>query len=86
MARLAKLSPKNQLTLPKDVVSHYPDVHYFEIRDSGTEITLAPVLIPSGKDEKAWEGLEKIRKRIADAGITERDIEEAAAWARKKKR
>jgi hypothetical protein len=34
-ARLAKKTSKNQLTLPKAIVEHFPDVDYFNVREEG---------------------------------------------------
>ena len=71
---LAKKTVKNQLTLPKAVVSRFPGVEYFEVSTDGSTITLKP-LRPSRLDE--------VRSKIARLGITEQDITDAIAWARR---
>ena len=70
---LAKLTTKNQLTLPKAVVTRFPGVEHFEVSTDGTAITLKP-LRPSRLDE--------VRAKLADLGITEQDIADAITWAR----
>jgi hypothetical protein len=35
---LAKVTSKNQITLPKAVVSQFPGVEYFEVRAEGEKI------------------------------------------------
>jgi len=77
---LCKKTYKNQITLPKKVMENFEGVEYFnaDIRDG--KIVLDPVqLIPLG-----MKGMENIRKKIEDLGLTEEEIEKAVAWARKK--
>jgi len=70
---LAKLTTKNQLTLPKAVVTRFAGVEHFDVSTDGSVITLKP-LRPSKADE--------VRQHLADLGITEQDITDAIAWAR----
>jgi bifunctional DNA-binding transcriptional regulator/antitoxin component of YhaV-PrlF toxin-antitoxin module len=70
---LAKLTTKNQLTLPKAVAKQFPGVEHFEISTDGSAITLKP-LRPSKADE--------VREHLAKLGITEQDVADAIAWAR----
>jgi hypothetical protein len=72
---LAKMTVKNQITLPKAVTKSFPGVEYFEVSSDGTSITLRP-LRPNRADEA--------RARLAAMGITEQDVEDAIAWARGK--
>jgi len=71
---LAKKTSKNQLTLPKAVVQHFAGVDYFDVSTDGLSITLKP-LRPSRLDE--------IRAKLEQLGITEQDVSDAVAWARK---
>lgn len=71
---LAKLSVKNQLTLPKPVAARFPGVDYFEVSTDGNLITLKPFQ-RSRADE--------VREHLAQLGITEQDVKDAIAWARK---
>ena len=84
MARLAKLSPKNQITLPKDVISHYAGTEYFEIRDTGEGIYLEPVKTLHAKSDK--DPLDVFREHVERLGITEKDVADAVKWARTKRR
>ncbi|WP_058185457.1 hypothetical protein [Terracidiphilus gabretensis] len=71
---LAKLTVKNQLTLPKAVTSRFEGIEYFEIATDGTSITLRPLRL-SRADE--------VRARLDKLGIGEQDIANSIAWARK---
>jgi bifunctional DNA-binding transcriptional regulator/antitoxin component of YhaV-PrlF toxin-antitoxin module len=70
---LAKLTVKNQLTIPKAVVTRFSGVEYFDVSTDGSAITLKP-LRPSRLDE--------VRDKLAQLGITEQDVADAIAWAR----
>jgi hypothetical protein len=70
---LAKLTVKNQLTLPKAVITRFSGVEYFDVSTDGSAILLKP-LRPS-KIEEVWAHLEKL-------GITEQDVDDAVRWAR----
>jgi hypothetical protein len=70
---LAKLTVKNQLTLPKAVVTRFAGVEYFDVSTDGTLITLKP--LQRSRIEEVWAHLEKL-------GITEQDVGDAVAWAR----
>jgi len=73
---LAKLTSKNQLTLPKAIVGQFPGARYFEVRAEKGRIVLVPVNVTS---------LEGVWRKIESLGITEKDIEGAVRWARKRK-
>jgi hypothetical protein len=70
---LAKLTVKNQLTLPKAVIKGFSGVEYFDVGTDGESIILKP-LRPSRLDE--------VRDKLARLGITEQDLTDAIAWAR----
>jgi hypothetical protein len=70
---LAKLTTKNQLTLPKAVATRFSGVEYFEVSTDGRSITLKP--FQRSRIEEVWAHLEKL-------GITEQDVNDAVAWAR----
>lgn len=72
---LAKKTSKNQITLPKAVVTQFPDIDYFEVRSDGSSITLWP-LRKSRADE--------VRARLDELGIREDDVRAAVVWARKR--
>lgn len=70
---LTKKTSKNQITLPKSVVTHFPDVDYFDVQEEGDRIILLPV-----RPNQA----EKVREKLADIGLGEEDVNDAIAWAR----
>ena len=73
---LAKLTSKNQLTLPKAVVGEFPGTRYFEVRAEKGRIVLVPARVAS---------LDGVWRKIESLGIREKDIEDAVRWARAKK-
>ena len=70
---LAKKTTKNQITLPKAVVTKFHGIDYFDVTTDGDRIVLRP-LRESRTDE--------VRARLAQLGIAEQDVEDAVAWAR----
>jgi hypothetical protein len=73
---LAKKTVKNQITLPKAVVTRFKGVDYFDVSTDGTSIVLRPLRM-SRADE--------VRARLAELGIEEKDVSAAISWARKSK-
>ena len=71
---LAKLTSKNQLTLPKAVISDFPDTRYFDVTREDGRIVLTPVRIGRA---------DAVRRKIADLGLSEADVAAAVAWARR---
>ena len=71
---LAKLTSKNQLTLPKAVLDKLPAATYFEVQAEGGRIILTPVRISR---------VDAVREKLVQLGITEDDVEDAVRWARR---
>lgn len=71
---LAKKTVKNQITLPKTVVSKFGNVEYFDVSTDGETIVLRPLRL-SRADE--------VRARLEQLGIKEQDVYDAVTWARK---
>jgi len=71
---LAKKTIKNQITLPKKIVDLFPDVEYFNVSVEDDCIVLEPL-----KPDRAHE----VRKILASLKISEDDVTDAVAWARK---
>ena len=46
---LSKLTSKNQLTIPKDIIKNFPSTEYFEIVAEGGRMILTPVVINSAE-------------------------------------
>jgi len=78
---LAKKTTKNQLTLPKEIAEQFPGVDLFDATVERNRIVLVPV-----KVTPIATSLESIREKMEKLGISEGDIVDAVAWARKKKR
>lgn len=74
---LAKLTSKNQLTLPKAVLADFPGAEYFEVTEENGRIVLTPVRINRS---------DAVRAKLADLGLAEADIADAVTWARDGKR
>lgn len=74
---LAKLTSKNQITLPKAVAQAFPGAEYFEVQAEGGRIVLTPVRIGRA---------DAVRDKLAELGIVEDDVAAAVAWARKTRR
>lgn len=70
---LAKLTSKNQITLPKAAVSSVDAAEYFDVTVEGGRIVMTPVRV-----QKA----QAVREKLEQLGITEQDVEDAVAWAR----
>jgi len=77
---LAKRTFKNQITIPKEIISKFGNVEYFDVTAKEGEIVLRPVEILPRESRLAG-----IRKKIKSLGLTEKDIEKAIEWARKEK-
>ena len=73
---LSKLTSKNQLTLPKAVISQFPGAEYFEVTADGGRIVLTPP-----KRSRSGE----VRAKLAKLGITEADVGDAVRSARGRK-
>ena len=70
---LAKLTSKNQLTLPKAVLSDFQGAEYFEVTGEHGRIVLTPVRLTRAST---------VRSKLAELGLSETDVSDAVAWAR----
>jgi len=70
---LAKMTAKNQLTLPKSITAAVDSPEYFEVEARNGQIVLTPVRIQRG---------DAVRARLAELGLGEQDVADAVAWAR----
>jgi hypothetical protein len=76
---LAKLTTKNQITLPRDVVKEFKGIDYFDAIVQDGRIILEPVRIrPISGD------LQGIRNKMKRLGVSESDVAEAVRWSRLK--
>jgi len=70
---LAKLTSKNQLTLPKAVVAAVQGAEYFDVTEEKGRIVLTPVRIKRA---------DAVRAKLEKLNLSEADIADAVAWAR----
>lgn len=70
---LAKMTSKNQLTLPKSITAAVGTAEYFDVEARNGQIVLTPVRIQRG---------DAVRAKLAELNLQEQDIADAVAWAR----
>lgn len=70
---LAKITSKNQLTLPKSATQAVAATDYFDVEVRAGQIILTPVRIQRG---------DAVRAKLAELDIGAADVMDAVAWAR----
>ena len=70
---LAKITSKNQLTLPKSATQAVGASDYFDVEVRAGQIILTPVRIQRG---------DAVRAKLAELDIGAADVADAVAWAR----
>ena len=70
---LAKITSKNQLTLPKSVTQAVDATGYFEVEVRAGQIILTPVRIQRG---------DAVRAKLAELNLSATDLSDAVRWAR----
>jgi len=70
---LAKITAKNQLTLPKSVTLAVGATEYFDVEARAGQIILTPVRIHRG---------DAVRAKLAELNLTDVDMAAAVSWAR----
>ncbi len=74
---LAKMTSKNQITIPKKIIEQLPDVEYFKVELKDGVVMLRPL--------KTYDtSLERIRTKVKKLGLQENTVKEAIEWARSK--
>ncbi len=71
---LAKLTAKNQLTLPKAAVEAAGNAEYFEIEARAGRLVLTPVRM---------QRADAVRAKLAELQLEDDDLAAAVVWARK---
>ena len=71
---LAKMTSKNQITLPKAVVTRVAAADYFDVEVVEGRIVLTPVRISKA---------DALRDKLAELNLNEQDITDAVQWARR---
>ena len=70
---LAKITTKNQLTLPKVVMQQMGKLEYVNVSLDDGRIILTPVQL---------QPADTVRNKLAALGVTEQDVEDAVSWGR----
>jgi hypothetical protein len=70
---LAKITSKNQLTLPKSITAAVGPAEYFEVETRNGQIVLTPVRI-----QRAGA----VRAKLAELNLDEQDVADAVTWVR----
>ena len=73
---LAKITAKNQLTLPKAATNAVGPTEYFDVQIKNGQIVLTPVRI---------QRADAVRAKLAELDLQDKDIANAVTWARKSK-
>jgi bifunctional DNA-binding transcriptional regulator/antitoxin component of YhaV-PrlF toxin-antitoxin module len=74
---LAKMTSKNQITIPKKIIEQLPHVEYFEVELKDGVVMLRPL--------KVYDtSLEMIRAKVKKLRLHENSVKEAIKWARSK--
>ena len=74
---LAKMTSKNQITIPKKIIEQLPNVEYFKVELKDGVVMLRPL--------KTYDtSLEGIRSKVKKLGLQENTVKEAIEWARSK--
>ena len=71
---LAKITAKNQLTLPKAATNAVGPAEYFDVQAKDGQIVLTPVRI---------QRADAVRAKLAELGLQDQDIADAVVWARR---
>jgi len=74
---LAKMTSKNQITIPKKIIEQLPNVVYFEVELKDGVVVLRPLRVYD-------TSLDKIRAKVRKLGLNENTVKEAIEWARSK--
>lgn len=70
---LAKITSKNQLTLPKSITNALGPVEYFDVEVVAGQVVLTPVRI---------QRADAVRAKLAKLHLSGTDVDEAVEWAR----
>jgi bifunctional DNA-binding transcriptional regulator/antitoxin component of YhaV-PrlF toxin-antitoxin module len=74
---LAKITSKNQITIPKKIIEKIPDAKHFDVEFKNGVVILKPI--------KFFDtNLDQIRAKIKKLGLKEDSVAEAIQWAKSK--
>lgn len=72
---LAKMTSKNQITIPKKIINQIPGAKYFDVELDDGIVVLKPMKLQDSD-------LRGIRSKIKKLGLKEDSVAEAVKWAR----
>jgi bifunctional DNA-binding transcriptional regulator/antitoxin component of YhaV-PrlF toxin-antitoxin module len=74
---LAKVTSRNQVTIPKKIMNQLPPTAYFEVELKDGMVLLKPVAVYE-------TDLDTIRSKMKQLGLKPDSVREAVKWARDK--
>jgi len=74
---LAKITSKNQITIPKKIMDQLPNIRYFDVELKDDLVLLKPLTVYD-------TNLDGIRQKIKKLGLQPDSVREAVKWAREK--
>jgi len=75
---LAKITSKNQITIPKKIIEKMPNIKHFDIEFKDGVVIMKPI--------KFYDtNLDQIRAKIKKLELTEDSVAEAIKWVKSKK-
>ena len=75
---LAKITSKNQITIPKKIIEKMPGIKHFDIEFKDGVVIMKPV--------RFYEtSLDQIRVKVKKLGLKEDSVAEAIKWVKSKK-
>ena len=74
---LAKITAKNQITIPKKIMQQLPETQYFDLELVNGVVMLKPVKVLD-------TNLDQIRYKIDKLGLKPGSVGEAIRWAKQK--
>lgn len=74
---LAKLISANRLMLPEAILAEFPEVECFTAERTKGGILLKPARVSQ---------VRRIQRKLAASGVSEADVADAVAWARRRTR
>lgn len=74
---LAKLTSKNQITIPKALLAQLPESTHFEVTVQDGVILLRPAHL-------SGDNLADVRRKMKTLGLNEDAVAEAVQWARER--
>jgi len=75
---LAKITSKNQITIPKKIIEKIPGIKHFDVEFKDGVIIMKPIRFYD-------TNLDQIRAKVKKLGLKENSVAEAIRWAKSKK-